>query len=68
MPLKIRQLKADLKRAGFVSRSAKGSHTFWEHPQFPDLFITISGHDGDDAQKYQVRDVRKILMQLGGRK
>ncbi len=68
MPLKIRQLKADLKRAEFVSRSSKGSHTFWEHPQFPNLFITISGHDGDDAQKYQVQDVRKILMQLGGRK
>ena len=67
MPLKVRQLKADLRKAGFVSRSAKGSHTFWEHPRFPDLSITISGHDGDDAQKYQVRDVRKILMQLGGR-
>jgi predicted RNA binding protein YcfA (HicA-like mRNA interferase family) len=68
MPLKIRQLKAELRKAGFVSRSAKGSHTFWEHPQFPDLFITISGHDGDDAQRYQERDVCKILLKVGGKK
>lgn len=66
MPSKIRQLKADLRKAGFLSRSAKGSHTFWEHPQFPDLFITISGHDGEDAQRYQIRDVQKILLQVGG--
>lgn len=67
MPRKIRQLKADLKKAGFVFRPGKGSHTFWEHPQHPDLFITISGQDGDDAQRYQERDVQKLLMQLGGR-
>jgi hypothetical protein len=43
-------------------------NAFWEHPQFPDIFITISGHDGDDVQKYQERDVRKILLRIGGRK
>jgi predicted RNA binding protein YcfA (HicA-like mRNA interferase family) len=61
MPPKIRQLKATLSKAGFVSRSAKGSHTYWEHSQNPDLYITISGNDGDDAEKYQVRDVKKII-------
>ncbi len=61
MPPKIRQLKAELSRAGFISRSAKGSHVYWEHSNYSDLYITISGHDGDDAQKYQERDVRKLL-------
>jgi predicted RNA binding protein YcfA (HicA-like mRNA interferase family) len=68
MPPKIRQLKASLKKAGFISRSAKESHTFWEHLQFPDLMITISGHDGNDAEKYQVKDVQRILKELEGRR
>jgi hypothetical protein len=41
--------------------------TCWEHLQFPELMITISGHDGDDAEKYQVKDVQRILKELGGR-
>lgn len=68
MPRKVRQLRADLKKAGFVSRSGKGSHTFWEHPNFPDLATTISGHDGDDAEKYQEREVRRLLKALGERR
>lgn len=54
MPRKIRQLKADLKRAGFVLRRGmgKGSHTAWEHPE-TGIRIILSGHDGDDAHNYQ---------------
>jgi predicted RNA binding protein YcfA (HicA-like mRNA interferase family) len=61
MPRKIRQLKAALSKAGFISRAAKGSHTYWEHRQNPDLYITLSGKDGDDAEKYQEREVSKII-------
>ena len=68
MPPKIRQLKAELAKAGFISRAAKGSHTYWEHPKYPDLYITISGHNGDDAQKYQERDVKKLLKEVEKRK
>jgi predicted RNA binding protein YcfA (HicA-like mRNA interferase family) len=68
MPPKIRKLKAVLSKAGFISRSAKGSHTYWEHIQYSDLYITLSGHDGDDAEKYQERDVNKIIKEAERRK
>ena len=62
MPRKIRQLKADLRRAGFVQvpSRGKGSHTVWEHPLVPDD-LTLSGHDGDDAKPYQERDVQDFI-------
>jgi predicted RNA binding protein YcfA (HicA-like mRNA interferase family) len=40
MPPKIRQLKAALSKAGFYSRSAKGSHAVWIHPTFPKIRVT----------------------------
>jgi len=65
MPPKIRQLKANLARAGFIERPAKGSHTFWTHPALPEVAITIAGKDGADAQKYQAKQVREALKALG---
>lgn len=65
MPPKIRQLKANLARAGFIERPAKGSHTFWTHPALPLVAITIAGKDGADAEKYQVKQVREALKALG---
>jgi predicted RNA binding protein YcfA (HicA-like mRNA interferase family) len=64
MPRKIRQLKADLRKAGFSWRPGKGSHTVWEHLLLPGDKVTLSGNDGDDAQSYQERDVRTILANL----
>ena len=58
MPPKIRELKAMLRKAGFAYRSGKGSHTVWKHPALPEDEITVSGKDGDDAQKYQLLDVK----------
>lgn len=66
MPLKIKKLKAALSKAGFVMRPGKGSHTVWKHPALPGLEITLSGQDGDDAQRYQVGDVRDTLKKLEG--
>ncbi len=63
MPRKIRELKADLQRAGFSWRSGKGSHTVWRHPDISDE-VVLSGGDGDDAQPYQERDVRRVLQKL----
>jgi len=65
MPLKVRELKASLAKAGFVKRPAKGSHTMWVHPEFPKSSVTVSGQNGDDAQKYQIRDVRNALQKVG---
>jgi predicted RNA binding protein YcfA (HicA-like mRNA interferase family) len=63
MPRKIRQLKADLRKAGFSWRPGKGSHTVWKHNLIPDE-ISISGNDGDDAKPYQEGQVRIILARL----
>ena len=65
MPVKIRKLKAALSKAGFYSRSAKGSHTLWRHPDFPTIRVILSGKDGDDAQHYQIDDVRDALRKVG---
>jgi hypothetical protein len=58
MPRKIRELRADLRRASFVWRPGKGSHGVWTHPLHPDVRISLAGNDGDDAKEYQERDVR----------
>jgi len=59
MPRKVRQLIADLQRAGFVDRGGKGSHRNFMHPK--GLRVTVSGHLNDDAKHYQERDVRRAL-------
>lgn len=59
MPRKIRQLIADLKKAGFVDRGGKGSHR-----NFVDgkgNIVTLSGKEGDDAHRYQEREVRNNI-------
>ena len=63
MPRKIRELKAELRKAGFTWRTGKGSHTVWHHPLVPSR-ITLAGSDGDDAQPYQEKEVRSVLEQL----
>jgi predicted RNA binding protein YcfA (HicA-like mRNA interferase family) len=59
MPRKLRQLIADLERAGFVNRGGRGGHRNFTHPK--GLQVTLSGHAGDDAKHYQERDVRRVL-------
>jgi predicted RNA binding protein YcfA (HicA-like mRNA interferase family) len=59
MPRKVRQLIADLEKAGFVNRDGKGSHRNFVHPR--GLRVLISGGTGDDARYYQERDVRHAL-------
>jgi predicted RNA binding protein YcfA (HicA-like mRNA interferase family) len=63
LPRKIRQLKSDLKRAGFVERPnrGKGSHTFWVHPKHTSVSVTVAGRDGDDAKGYQEKQVREAI-------
>ena len=64
MPRKNRQLKADWRRAGFIFRPGKGSHTVWSHPLLPADEITLAGGDGDDAKPYQEKNVRTNLAKL----
>ncbi len=57
MPRKIRELKADLRQAGFeeLRRRGKGNHSYWEHPAVPAARVNLAGTDGGDAQHYQER-------------
>lgn len=60
MPPKVRELVAELERAGFVNRGGKGSHRNFVHPRVARP-ITISGKPGDDAKHYQIRAVRSAI-------
>lgn len=60
MPRKIRELIADLKRAGFALDRQKGSHRQFKHPELPGV-VTVSGNEGDDAQRYQQRQVDEAV-------
>ncbi len=59
MPRKVRQLIADLEKAGFANRGRKGSHRNFIHPK--GVRITISGGLGDDVLHYQERQVRRRI-------
>jgi predicted RNA binding protein YcfA (HicA-like mRNA interferase family) len=61
VPRKIRQLIADLEKAGFVLRTGgKGSHRKFRHPKRAGSLI-LSGHDGDDARYYQEKQIRNAI-------
>ena len=56
MPKKIRELIAMLEKSGFSNRGGKGSHRNFLHPS--GAKITISGNLGNDALKYQEKEVK----------
>jgi len=60
MPPKIKQLIKELENAGFVNKGGKGSHRNFVHPKVTKP-VTISGKVGDDALRYQERDVMKAI-------
>jgi len=60
MPRKIRELISDLKAAGFIDRGGKGSHRNFVHTTTK-VSVTLSGNQGDDAHKYQEKDVKTAI-------
>jgi len=54
MPRKIKALIADLKKAGFENRGGKGSHRNFVKEN---ITVTLSGKTGDDAKRYQEKEV-----------
>jgi predicted RNA binding protein YcfA (HicA-like mRNA interferase family) len=61
VPRKIRQLIAELERAGFrLVPGGKGAHRKFRHPRLQGSLI-LSGKTGDDAQHYQERAVRRAI-------
>jgi predicted RNA binding protein YcfA (HicA-like mRNA interferase family) len=63
MPKKIRQLKQVLRKAGFIERPGKGSHTNWTHPDYSGR-VTIAGKDSSDAKRYLEKEVEQAIEQI----
>ena len=42
MVRKLRQLRADLRRAGYAPARQRGSHERWRHPLVPDFRVTLA--------------------------
>ena len=59
MPPKIRELIRDLESAGFANRGGKGGHRNFRHSE--GVSITLSGKPGQDAKRYQLRDVKRAI-------
>ncbi|HAB17269.1 MAG TPA: type II toxin-antitoxin system HicA family toxin [Verrucomicrobiota bacterium] len=62
MPRKVRQLIAELERAGFVNRGGKGSHRNFIHPT--GQVITVSGQPGHDVPPYLEKQARRALQSI----
>jgi predicted RNA binding protein YcfA (HicA-like mRNA interferase family) len=62
VPKKIRELIAKLENAGFINRGGKGSHRNFLHPG--GVKITLSGNPGDDARRYQEKEVAKKIREV----
>ena len=60
MPPKVRELIAELERAGFVNRGGRGNHRNFVHPKVAKP-VTISGRPGEDAKHYQLRAVQLAI-------
>ncbi len=67
MPRKIRELKAQIAREGFIylPKRGKGSHERWRHPLLTKI-LTITGNDGDDVPLYLEKQLEKLLVELEG--
>jgi hypothetical protein len=55
VPPKIRELIAELERAGFIGRGGKGSHRNFVHSKVAKPVTS------DDAMRYQVRAVELAI-------
>lgn len=62
MPKKVRELVSALKKVGFVEKGGKGSHRNFFHPK--GVRITLSGQLGDDALRYQEKEVEDKISEV----
>ncbi len=65
MPRKVRELKSQIKREGFIylPKRGKGSHERWQHPLLRKT-LTVPGKDGDDVPLYLEKQLAKLLTAL----
>lgn len=59
MPRKLRELRQDLRKAGFFIGRQHGSHQTWLHSDVEHVKVTLAGKDSADAKPYQEREVRE---------
>jgi predicted RNA binding protein YcfA (HicA-like mRNA interferase family) len=59
----VKDLIAELEKAGFVNRGGKGTHRNFVHASVARP-VTISGKSNDDAKQYQIRAVRLAIKEL----
>lgn len=59
MPKKIRELIKQLEGAGYINHGGKGSHRNFKHATGRD--VVISGKKGDDAKRYQEKQVNNAI-------
>lgn len=52
-----------LLKAGCICEQSKESHTKWSN-SFGNYKIIISGKDGNDAKRYQEKDVKDFLKNI----
>ncbi|MEM6330763.1 MAG: type II toxin-antitoxin system HicA family toxin [Planctomycetota bacterium] len=62
MPQKTRDLVKKREAACFVNRGGKGSHRNYEHDT--GVRVTVSGRLGDDAKRYQEREVEHKVAEV----
>ena len=64
MPRKIRELVAELERAGWLhTGGGKGSHRKFAHPRSRRK-VVLSGASGADAHPYQEKLVKQALIEV----
>lgn len=65
MAKKIRQLIQELVDSGFyeIRDGGKGSHRKFTHTLYPGA-VTLSGNPGEDAKRYQERQVRRAIEEV----
>ena len=65
MPRKIRELKAQIAREGFIKlpKRGKGSHERWKHPMLAET-MTVPGKNGGDVPRYLDKQLSKLLLEL----
>jgi predicted RNA binding protein YcfA (HicA-like mRNA interferase family) len=61
VPRQVRELRTDLRRAGWGVARQTGSHQIWKHPLVFGVETNLAGRDGSDAHHYQERDVREAV-------
>src|SRR6185312_17366469 len=62
-PRKLRQLRADSRRAGWRKSRQRGRHETWDHPLLPGAVVRLAGYGARSAgsERYTRMDNRRAI-------